>query len=258
MYNQDHTIEDRIVRDVYSAVSEVHGEEMFFSGGMSLQLFLPRRFHRGSNDVDTNGVAKFSYGQFKDKIGPCLESLAKEKPYKIKSRKRRYTYDFILTSENGESIILQYPNRGGSEWAQRVVERENANAQKVPFENRYIRVISTEDSVLHKLLRSDSFMKNHNLREPNPDLSLKELGRRIKRLKDDYTLNRFNLEPEETMKWIARIRLLADIFDIKAIATYRRLDRSYLIEGMQDYRRLRDSEGEIKEKLERMNPRVFT
>lgn len=257
MYNHDHTIEDKIVQDTYIAFAQILGQDKFFSGGMALQMSLPTHLHRGSNDVDMNGIPKLSFGEFKTEINPGIEVLTKDMGYRFKSKKRRHTYDLMISNTEGDTIILQYPNKGSSIWGRHVAERENANTQSVQFKGVGLRVLATEDSILHKLVRSSSFISGHDLVTPNPDLSLKELKRRIERYKEDYTLNSFNLDPQESMRDIARIRLLADIFDIKALTIYKGLDKQYFLEGMEDYSRLREDKSKIVDDLQRINPNAF-
>jgi hypothetical protein len=253
-----HTIEDKIVRDVYSAISNHYNDNQYFAGGMSTQFFLPKDLHRESSDIDMNGTLKYSFTEFEDSIFGGLEELL-DKGYKKSKKKQRSTFDINLENEN-ELIILQYPRKssGSYPWLKKVGERENANAQKIEYEGGYLRVIPTEDIVLHKTLRTSTFAENHDLNLEKPlSMKLNALQDSINSLKRDYTINRFNLDPNDIHRTISKIRLYADIFDIKALATYKGLDKKYLLEGLEDYKKLRPKKEELINWLYNINPNVF-
>ena len=70
-----HTIEDNIIKDVYSAISNHYNDKMYFAGGMSTQFFLPENLHRPSSDIDMNGIPKYSLTEFQKVIAGGLEEL---------------------------------------------------------------------------------------------------------------------------------------------------------------------------------------
>ena len=115
-----HTLEDQIVKDVYSAISKCQKDNQYFCGGMSTQFFLPENLHRTSSDIDTNGVQKLSLGEFQESIRPGLEELL-SKGYRQSTKKKRATYDIQLENAS-DVIILQYPRKSTSSypWLQKV------------------------------------------------------------------------------------------------------------------------------------------
>ena len=251
-----HTLEAQIVKDVYSAISKCQKKDQYFCGGMSTHFFLPKNLHRTSSDIDTNGIQKLSLGEFQESIMMGLEELL-SKGYKQSTKKKRATYDIQLEDKN-DIIILQYPRKSQRSypWLQKVTERENSNAQTVNFEGNTLRVTPTEDLLLHKFLRSKRFMENYNLKNPK-NTKLDSLQNSINDLKKDHIINQFNLDPKESQKAIAKIRLYADIFDIIALSTHKELNKQYFLEGMQDYNRLKKDQKNIIDYLYSLNLDVF-
>jgi hypothetical protein len=223
---------------------------------MSTQFFLPENLHRTSSDIDTNGVQKLSLGEFQESIRPGLEELL-SKGYRQSTKKKRATYDIQLENAS-DVIILQYPRKSTSSypWLQKVTERENSNAQIVDFEGNELRITPTEDLILHKFLRSKRFMEHYGLSNPK-STKIEGLQNSINDLKKDYTINQFNLDPHESQRAIAKIRLYADVFDIMALSIYKGLDKNYFLEGMRDYNRLKKDQGKIIDYLGSLNPNVF-
>jgi len=254
-----HTIEDKIVEDVYSAISNHPKSNQYFAGGLSTQFFLPKELYRESSDIDMNGTSKYkNFNQFEDSIKGGLEELL-DKGYKKSKKRQRATFDITLENEE-ELIILQYPRKsnGSYEWLKKVGERENLNAQTVKYKDGNLRVIASEDIVLHKTLRIDSFIKNYNLNLRRPtSLELKGLQTSINSFKRDHMINQFNLDPKDLHRAISKIRLYADIFDIKALARHKGLDKSYLLEGLADYKRLNPKKEEVLNWLYSLNENVF-
>ena len=99
-------------------------------------------------------------------------------------------------------------------------------------------------------------MEQYNLKEPK-NLELHKLQDSINNSKRDYVLNQFNLEPKDSAKALAKVRLCADFFDIAALAIYKGLDKGYFLEGMGDYNKLKDKKGEILNRLYKLNPNIF-
>tara|TARA_Y100000034_G_scaffold117637_1_gene157322 strand:+ start:3398 stop:4186 length:789 start_codon:yes stop_codon:yes gene_type:complete len=253
-----HTIEDNIVKDVYSAISNHSQDNQYFAGGMSTQFFLPKDLHRESSDIDMNGTLKYSFSEFEDSVHDGLEELL-DKGYKKSKKKQRATFDINLENDE-ELIILQYPRKssGSYPWLKKVGERENANAQKMTYNGGFLRIIPTEDIILHKTLRINSFKENYNINSEKPSsMSLNSLQNSINSLKKDYIINQFNLEPKDANRAISKIRLYADIFDIKALSTYKGLDKKYFLEGLKDYKRLKPKKDKLLNWLYSINPNVF-
>jgi len=253
-----HTIEDNIVKDVYSAISNHYQDNQYFAGGMSTQFFLPEDLHRESSDIDMNGTLKYSLSEFENSVSGGLEELL-DKGYKKTKKKQRYTFDINLENEE-ELIILQYPRKstGSYDWLKKVGERENSNAQKMEYNGGNLRLIPTEDIVLHKSLRINTFKQNHNINSERPSsMNLNALRSSINSLKRDYTINQFNLDPKDVHRNISKIRLYADIFDIKALSTYKGLDKKYFLEGLEDYNKLKPKKKRLLNWLYSINPNVF-
>ena len=223
---------------------------------MSTHFFLPEHLHRTSSDIDTNGIQKLSLGEFQKSIIPGLEELL-SKGYKQSTKKKRATYDIQLENENN-IIILQHPRKSTSSysWLQKVTERENSNAQIITFDGNKLKITPTEDLILHKLLRSKRFIEDYGLKKPK-STKLENLQNSINDLKKDYTINQFNLNPEESRRATAKIRLYADIFDIMALSIHKGLNKKYFLESMQDYNRLKKDKGNIIDYLYKLNPNVF-
>ena len=228
---------------------------MYFAGGMSTQFFLPKNLHRPSSDIDMNGIPKYSLTEFQNAISGGIEELL-NKGYKTSKKKQRYTYDINLDSGN-EKVILQYPRKSTSSynWLKKVTGRENANAQKIKYNGGNIRLIPTEDIILHKILRSNSFLKQ-GLKKPK-NKELHQLQDSIENLKEDLMLNQFNMNGTDLQKTISKIRLYADIFDINALTIYKKLDKKYFLESLKDYDNLIRLENQIIENLYKINPNVF-
>lgn len=155
---------------------------------------------------------------------------------------------------------MQYPRKstGSYEWLKKVGERENSNAQKMAYNGGFLRLIPTEDIILHKSLRINTFKENHNINSERPSsMDLKALQNSINSLKKDYTINQFNIAPKDVHRAISRIRLYADIFDIKALSTYKGMDKKYFLEGMEDYKKLKHKKKGLLNWLYSINPNVF-
>ncbi len=254
-----HTIGDKIVKDTYSAISRHCPDNQYFAGGLSTQFFLPKELHRESSDIDMNGTMRYTnFIDFEDSISGGLEELL-DKGYKKSKKRQRATFDINLENKN-EFLILQYPRKsnGSYEWLKKVGERENANAQKIQYNEGFLRLIPTEDLVLHKTLRINSFIKNYNIRTNRPvSMNLKSLQNSINSLKKDYKVNLFNVEPIEANRALSKIRLYADIFDIKALSIHKGLDKEYFLEGLEDYGRLKPKKDKVLNWLYSINEKVF-
>jgi hypothetical protein len=126
------------------------------------------------------------------------------------------------------------------------------------YNSGHLRLIPTEDIVLHKSLRINTFKQNHKINSERPSsMNLGALQSSINSLKKDYTINQFNIDPKDAHRSISKIRLYADIFDIKALSTYKGLDKKYFLEGLEDYRNLKSKKKRLFNWLYSINPNVF-
>ncbi|MCF7798795.1 hypothetical protein K9M74_02740 [Candidatus Woesearchaeota archaeon] len=251
-----HTVDSPLVSGLYTAIAPVMSPDMFFSGGMSAQLFLPPNLRRDSSDIDMNGLQRFCVQEFVDFLTPALTEF-KANGYVFNAKKRHYTLDVDISNDD-EVIILQYPKRSlaSQKKLDYTLQRESAHAQTIPFEETLIRVISAEDLLARKLLRSNRFKSDYKL--PTPLItSLDEAIDELNVLKEEYTINRFNFDPKESAKYVARIRLYADMFDIVAIANNCRLDKNYFMEAADDYQALSGQKEALVDKLTSYNSDVF-
>lgn len=251
-----HTIEDKIVLDLYSCLSANSNDKYYFAGGLSLQFFLPIELHRKSSDVDTNGVSRLNYSGFKDIFSKSLDDLV-DLGYNYKFQKQSSTFDAVVDNST-DKVIVQYPRKSNSgyERLKRIGERESSNSQVVKYNDLKLKVIPTEDVVVHKYIRMNKFVDKYNLVMPRTK-NFFEMRKKINGLKDDMVLNNFNFKPEEMYTQVAKIRLLADVFDVTAISVYKGLDKNYLFEAMNDYDSLKDKKSEIENYLCSINPNVF-
>ncbi|MBN2881849.1 hypothetical protein JXM83_07415 [Candidatus Woesearchaeota archaeon] len=250
-----HTVDDYIVQDVYSAFSDVVVDKFYFGGGMSTQLYLPEFLRRFSSDVDTNGIPKLSFGEFKGEFGAGLEKLV-EKGYSWSSKKRRNTYDLII-EDSQSTVLLQYPNKKTSslDFMTSVCDRESQNTQHVSYNGLNLNVMAMEDIVTRKFLRMYSFMNTYQLNMPKTQ-NFFNLRKKINKLKVEVNSNS-DLTPEEVALDVAKIRLMADYFDVVALTVYKGFNSSYLKEAVESFNDLKDKFGLIQDYLLSFNPNAL-
>jgi len=252
-----HTINADIVKDSYIALNETLDKKVyFFSGGMSVQLFLPEHIHRVSSDLDLNGVIRLSNVEFKDVLTPGLNRLA-EKGYFSEFKKQHYTFDINLENDE-ELLVLQFPRKSESSFqsTKKTLERELENVESVNYVGTDLNVISSEDIILHKLLRSKMFQKSYGI-TPINDVDLCKIGGMLTQHKKEFQLNAYNLSPEEISTRVAEIRLAADIYDIVALSIYKGINKEYFKEGLKSYDSLKHDKSLLIDYLQKINPNVF-
>ena len=236
MVNNYHTIEDGIVRDTLHALVDYPLEKSYLSGGLSLQLTLPKQLHRITSDVDMDAARRISYDGFKEYVHSTFEGLV-QRGYLLTTEKRRQTWDARL--ERGEEhLVIQIPRRNENNFSfrQKIVARELEHTRTVPYSQSGFRVIAYEDLTARKLIRSTTFMRSYNLTLPKLK-SLDDMKSELDELKDSFDRQRFSETPEEVAQDLARIRLYADAFDVKAMQEYfgNEFEETYLEEALGSF-----------------------
>lgn len=211
-----HTIRDGIVQDALYCIAENPLPESYIGGGLSLQFTLPEELHRITCDIDLSTSRQTSAADFRTYVGEAFDTLV-QRGYTLTVEKMRNTIDAHL--ERGEDhLMVQLPRRNEKNFLARkkILEREVEHAREIDYSNSTLRVMAYEDLVVHKLMRSTTFMDRYDLKLPQRK-TLGEMKGDLDELKSRFDRSHFSLSPEEAAQDLASIRLYADVSDIRAI-----------------------------------------
>ncbi len=227
-----YVLEDPIVLDGIMAVEEIgKGGKISgnIAGGMGVQSYIPERFHRKTIDLDFSTLWQGSLDEFRDMIYPLRHSL-ESKGYETSLVKRNYTFDYHI-SKGDESFIIQHKRDSKTHFGKlkHTLERELSNRRRLSNGGISYNVLSPEDLVVHKINRMRIFGSKYDANKPRSN-SIKVLYNNIIDSRTSLVSHFENASPEE----IAEFRLLCDTFDVKCLAKYVQLDKSYFNEIVRE------------------------
>jgi len=153
--------------------------------------------------------------------------------------------------------MVQLPRRNKQNFDGRktILEREVSNARKIPYGELSISVITYEDLVAHKIIRSSSFLESYKLRVPTVT-NLEQIKEELNILKEDFRKVSYALEPDEAARKLAEIRLVADVFDTTAIFKYfaAEFDENYFYEALHSFNGSQKRFRTWQELIEKLRP----
>jgi len=241
MKRYHHTIKSGIVQDVLACLGHNPFSQSYIGGGISLQFTLPAEYHRTTSDIDVTSSQFMNPAGFRASVEERFHDLS-QRGYSLLIRKSHQTMDAHVERDD-DHLIVQIPRRSMRKFEERkgILEKEVEHARVVPYQGMDFRLISYEDLIAHKLVRSTTFVREYGLVLPEYDLdTLKE---KLNGAKEDFEISQFSVTPKEAARLLAQIRLNADIFDIKAVTRYfgNELDERYMNESLSWYRERTDS-----------------
>ncbi len=236
MVNNFHTIKSGIVRDALYCIGQNPLPDSYIGGGLSLQFTLPDQLHRITCDIDLSTTRLTTVGDYRAYVTGAFDSLV-QRGYSLEMERSRNTLDAHLERDN-DHLMVQLPRRNEKNLQARkvILEREVEQARNIIYSGQNLKVMAYEDLIVHKLMRSTTFMDAYGLKLPQKK-SLGEMKEDLDDLKERFDRTHFSLTPEEAARDLASIRLYADVFDIRAVLTCfpDEFDKSYLQEAMDSF-----------------------
>jgi len=248
------TLENKLVIDALCAVSNldkspISKDSYFVVGGIATQSYLPSAYRRGTSDIDLCITKPLGRREAEEFAKPAIEYLLDNKYDLEKSedsdfylKKGHNAYELYFNDENDGGVIEF--NRRGIENFERHEHRltrelENARLKAIPGKDLLYRVTSPEDIALPKLVRGIGTLSrnepfiNKYVKGKFRSISEKEASAYLKRLdglREDAIVHAGDPTRSE------ELRLVADIYDVKALTAFTGFNEAYLRIASKDWK----------------------
>lgn len=241
------TIDDEIVKDGLCAISTLESvlqtkNLISVVGGIAVQSYLHKDYRRPTSDIDVLVGKSLNNKDFRDFVKPVRDYL-EEKNYELHNGETSGAYKLIVYNPKTEDkIAIEFTRRNikNFEKHQKHVGRELENSRKKIVEDRYktYTVISPEDLVLPKLMRSINTIKRREdlvrkidfIMEGYSHKTLKDL----QKLREDAMLDLGNVKISE------ELRFFSDLYDIRILSELIGYNEDYLNLASKDWETLKE------------------
>lgn len=250
------TLENKLVIDALCAVSNldkspISKDSYFVVGGIATQSYLPAAYRRGTADIDLSITKPLSRREAEEFAKPAIQYLLDNK-YNIEKsedsdfylKKGHNAYELYF-NDGKDGAVIEFSRRG-IESIRRIEkmlsrELEHTKLKAVPGKDLLYRVKCPEDIVLPKLVRcvgtlarNESLMKKH-VGGKFKSITEKEAMAYLKGLKELREVAMIHAgDPSRSEE----LRLVADIYDTRALTTFAGFNEAYIRESSKDWRML--------------------
>jgi hypothetical protein len=239
--NPSHTLLDNIVQETLTGIALAQGTvPMMVHGSIAAQIYLPRRQHRPTRDLDLACAQEMRYGNFQQVLEPTSTWL-QERGYRLTSIKGRRMYCLVIGNDT-DTFKIQMPRRNGSSFIEYGQRNQHAfeNAEDMQTANGPIKVIRPEDLILHKMQRVYYHEREYGL-EPRPwSYNEHKLINTIKSfrtplLRAEKTIPTQMLNEPRWRRLVATIKVQTDLHDTISLLKNTKINWQYLCDALVAY-----------------------
>lgn len=245
------TIDDEIVKDGLCAVSALESalqtkNLISVVGGMAVQSYLHREYRRPTSDIDILVGKPLNDKDFREFSKPLKEYL-EDKGYILHNGKTSGAYKLIFYSPKTEDkIAVEFTRRNikNFEKHKKHVERELENSRKKIVEDRLktYTVISPEDLVLPKLMRSiNTIKRREDLAKKISSYDSLIDGHSHKKLKDIQKLREEAMLDLGNVRISEELRFFSDLYNIRVLSETIGYNEDYLNLASKDWETLKEN-----------------
>lgn len=228
------TLGDSVVVDSILAINEIKEASHLqghIAGGMAVQAYLDKSYHRPTIDTDFDLVWGGTSEEFRALLQPGVD-LLRSKGYESTFQKQGLTHDWHITRDS-ESFLLQHAIRSRSNFEGRrnhSLVREAENAHTINGPGFTYRALAPEDIVVHKSSRIENFARRYRSQLPAIG-AYHSLLSQTEQIREHIRTYQGQVDPSV----VPQMRILLDCYDIISLAQNASLDKSYVEEAICDF-----------------------